>query len=137
MTLKTLLGYFLAVFSACILSGCATPKTIPSAYISDPSFYFTSPHAPSAAEFNSAVDQAVAGDDEQLLYILRLIRFTEGSSGRSFGGTLNRLEQLTGPERFNAAKAALSPDEAAKVKSAMATAAAVEASIIAHGGKLE
>jgi hypothetical protein len=135
MTLKTL--HFAALLGISLLAGCATPKTIPSAYISDPSFYFTDPHGLTAAEFNSAVDEAVAGDDEKLIYILRLIRFTEGSSGRSFGGTLNRLEQLTGPERFNAAKAALTPDEAAKVKSAMATAAAVEASIIAHGGKLE
>jgi hypothetical protein len=120
----------LPLIAGCFLVGCAHTKPAPSAYISDPSFYFGTHQAPTASAFNAAVDEAVEGDDERLAYILSLARLTNASGSVSFGSVLVGLREMVGKERFNRVLASLSPADADAARRDVYVAEQREAAIV-------
>jgi hypothetical protein len=81
--------------------------------------YFADLQGPSSAEFNVAIDDALLGRDESLIYILSLSRFTDGEGSLNFGTTLLRLRKSIGRDRFNTAFDALSENERISTRSDM------------------
>src|SRR5437762_9802975 len=88
----------------------ASPKHTDNALaIHDAGTYFISESAPSLAEFQAAIDAAVAGDDSKLAYVIQLERFTDGESALNFGDLLLRIRQRVDAISFARVLATLPP----------------------------
>jgi hypothetical protein len=113
---------FLLLAFLALLSACAHIKDTPSYRHTAESFQITSiqsffVNSPSVEVFNTAVKMALAGDDNQLAYILSLARFTDGEGSISYGSYLTDLEAFIGSKRFNHSLKALPQQQQLKVKS--------------------
>ena len=105
---------------ALMLVGCITPSALStSLHMTESTVYFADSQGPSPLLFNSAMDDALSGDDRQLKYILSLSRFTDGEGALNYGGTLLELQKIIGVHRFNSAFDALSSNDRIAVELVM------------------
>ncbi len=69
-------------------------------------YFVGQPAAPSQAALQSAVDQAIGGDDAKLAFVISLERFTDGEGGLNFGDLLLQIRERI-RARFSAVMASL------------------------------